>query len=112
MPYDAIDPGLLRTPFRLERNETATDAMGGRADDWRTVATVWGRLERQRPDDPDRAADDEERIEAAIVCRADPRLAQDMRLVGGGRTWRIRTVHDPDGTGRYLRCIAISEPDR
>ncbi len=109
MTMSPIDPGRLRTPFALQDNAPTTDALGGHADQWQTVADLWGMFERQRPTDPNRAADDEQRIEATILLRADPRVAQDMRLESRNTTWRIRTVHDPDGTGRYLRCIAISE---
>ena len=109
MAMERVDPGRLRSPFRLERKIETTDAMGGQFPQWQPVATIWGQLESQRADDPERAGDVEQRIRATILIRADPRVVEDMRLIGAGMTWRIRAVHDPDGTGRYRRCVVVTE---
>lgn len=110
MALDAIDPGRLRTQFRLETNSPVPDGHGGHADQWTLVTLVWGQVEKIRADDPQRAATGEQVTDVTILLRADPRIGPEMRLVDGSRIHLVRTVHDPDGTGRYLRCLATEEP--
>lgn len=109
MAMEHVDPGRLRSPFRLERKTETTDDLGGQVPQWQAVTTIWGQLESQRADDPERAGDPEQRIRATVLIRADPRVFEDMRLIGADCIWRIRAVHDPDGTGRYRRCVVVTE---
>ncbi|WP_306118134.1 MULTISPECIES: phage head closure protein [unclassified Roseitalea] len=105
-----IDPGRLRTHVRLERHAPVADAYGSHADAWSPVATLWGAIEAVRPDAALRAGDDEQVTDAVVTVRADPHIAPAMRLVAGTDIYTIRTVHDPDGTGRYLQCAVSQEP--
>jgi len=109
MAFGAIDPGRLRMQFRLETNAPRADDQGGYADRWSLIALVWGDIERIRADDPLRAAAGEQMTDATILLRADPRVQPAMRLANDCRAYIVRTVHDPDGTGRYLRCQTTAD---
>lgn len=109
MKTQPYDPGRLRVPFALERWSSVRDSHGGHTDVWTPVATIWGAIDTSRATDPVRAGDAEPLTRRTVIVRADPRVQPAMRLVGGGAVFIIDTVHDPDLTGRYLRCAVTSQ---
>lgn len=104
MPRKPFDPGRLRTRFALEQFSSRPDQYGGTVESWTHVAFVWGRVETTRPSAPVRAGEQEPALARTVVLRADPRIGPAMRLVAGTQRHIIRTVHDPDMTGRFLEC--------
>ena len=104
MPRKPFDPGRLRTRFALEQCSSAPDQYGGSVESWTHVAFVWGGVETTRPSAPVRAGGEEPALARTVVLRADPRIEPAMRLVAGAQRHIIRTVHDPDMTGRFLEC--------
>ncbi|WP_349364046.1 MAG: head-tail adaptor protein [Roseitalea porphyridii] len=109
MARKPIDPGRLRTRFALQQLSAVPDAHGGFAEVWTHVAFVWGMVEATQPSEPVRAGDAEPVIARTIVLRADPRVQPDMRLVAATERFIVRTVHDPDLTGRFLQCRVETE---
>ena len=104
-----LDPGRLRTSLRLEQNASVTDAFGGQMDNWSLVATIWGAIDRIEPTVALRAGDDEQVVDAMITVRSDSRIKPGMRMVAGDQIFQVRALHDPDMTGRYLRCTVTNE---
>ena len=99
-----FDPGRLRHEMVLEAAGRTADALGGYAEDWAAVATLWAHLESAAA--PVFRADGEEaEITHRIILRADPRIERGMRLKEGVRIFTIRTVRDLDETGRYFECL-------
>ncbi|MBO6637927.1 MAG: phage head closure protein [Roseitalea sp.] len=109
MARHPTDPGLLRTRFALEEWSSAPDGQGGYTDVWTHVAHVWGMVTASRATDPVRAGTEEPVRERTIVLRKDPRVRPAMRLVAGDERFIIRTAHDEEMSGRYLRCAVTSE---
>jgi len=100
----AIDPGLLRTEFSLQRATTAGDGMGGHTESWSEATKVLGRIEPVGAATRFAADQSEETVTHRITLRWRDDLRSGMRLVRDGRSFEVLTVHDPDETGRYLEC--------
>lgn len=105
-----LDPGRLRTRFALQQWSTSSDGYGGHTESWTHVTFVWGAIERTRTDERVRAGDAEPVISRTVILRSDPRVEPSMRLVAGAEAFVIRTVQDPDMTGRFLECRVETEP--
>lgn len=99
-----IDAGLFRHRATIERNEIVPDAMGGGQDRWVEVGETSVRLEPLTVESDERQG---QRIGTAthrVTLRARPGLDRGMAFRVGRRRFVIRTLHDPDETGRYLVC--------
>jgi len=99
-----VDPGALRHRLVLQAVTTVPDDLGGFAESWSDVATVFARIEPVSADSRFGAGQTLEEITHRIVLRRRGDIEADMRFAGGGRFFRIITVHDPDESGRYLLC--------
>lgn len=106
MAVHFVDPGMLRTELTLERAIPAGDGAGGHAENWREVATLFGRIEPMRADSRFGAGQTLETVTHCITLRFRDGVESGMRFVKGSRKFEIVTVHDPDETGRYLVCRA------
>jgi SPP1 family predicted phage head-tail adaptor len=104
MRAEFVDPGALRTELSLQQVVTAADGMGGHAENWSEVATVFGRVGPVSARARFGAGQTLEEATHLVTLRFRQDLASGMRLVRGGRAWSVLTVHDPDETGRYLVC--------
>jgi SPP1 family predicted phage head-tail adaptor len=99
-----IDPGALRTELALETNTPVSDGLGGYAESWSEVATVFALIEPVSARSVFGAGQALETVTHRITIRARDGVASGMRFAKGGRSFEIVTVHDPDETGRYLVC--------
>lgn len=99
-----IDPGLLSVRLTLETAGETADGQGGAVRIWVPVADLWARLEpvaARRVVAADQAS---ETVTHRITCRRHAQVIAGRRFVKGQRVFEIRTVHDPDESGRYLVC--------
>lgn len=103
-----FDPGRLRHAVDLQQALRTPDALGGHAETWQAVATLWALLEPSAGV-ANRADAEEAEITHRVVLRADGRVQSGMRLVKDGRVFAIRAVRDLDETGRYLLCLTREE---
>ncbi|WP_182085598.1 phage head closure protein [Aureimonas sp. ME7] len=104
-----LDAGLLRHRVTIERNEVLPDAMGGGRANWVEVGETSVRLEPIRAEVEERL---EQRVGVAthrVTLRARAGLERGMAFRFGARRLLIRTVQDPDETGRYLVCRCEEE---
>lgn len=104
MPTLFIEPGQLRHELALEASATVADGMGGHAEGWNEVATVFASIEPVAATSAFGAGQTLETTTHRITMRARDGVASGMRLRRGSRVFEIVTVHDPDETGRYLVC--------
>jgi len=99
-----IDPGALRDRLMLQTPATVPDGLGGAAEGWTDVgivdAAIVPRAARSRGE-ADRAA---ATLTHVVTMRRRAGVTHGMRFVKDGRALVIRTVRDPDETGRYLEC--------
>lgn len=105
----AVDPGALGLRLTLERAVDVSDGQGGVTRSWEAVAPVWAKLEPVSAESVERAAQrgliDTHRV--TIRFRSD--ITTGMRLTRAGRRFAIRTLQDPDESGRYLVCLCVEE---
>lgn len=101
-----IDPGALRTELSLQQATLTADGLGGHAESWSEVATVFGLVEPVSAATRFGADQSLETVTHRITVRFRDDLASGMRLTRGGRVFEVVSVHDPDETGRYLVCRA------
>jgi len=99
-----VDPGALRTRLVLQAVTAEPDGLGGFAESWSDVATVFARIEPVSADSRFGAGQTLEAATHRITLRRRAGVEADMRFAGSGRVFRIVTVHDPDESGRYLLC--------
>lgn len=97
-----IDPGALRTEFALEAATPVADGMGGHAEAWDEVATVFGRIEPVSAGARFGAGQALETVTHRVTLRRRDGISSGMRLRKGTRRFAIVSVHDPDESGRYL----------
>ena len=101
-----LDPGSLRSELALQANTSVPDGLGGYAESWVEIATVFAKIEPVSATSrfgPDQTM---ETVTHRITMRWRSGVAAAMRFVRQGRIFDIVTVHDPDDTGRYLVCRA------
>lgn len=104
-----IDPGMFRTELALEKASLAPDGMGGHAETWGEVATVFARVEPVSASARFGAGQSVEEVTHRITLRHRADLRSGMRFKRGERAFAIVTAHDPDETDRYLVCRAREE---
>lgn len=100
-----LDPGMLNTRLDLEESVEAEDGQGGAARDWAYVTGLWGRIEPVSALSAEIAAGLRQRVTHRVTIRHREAVRQQMRFLRLGRAFSIRTVHDPDESGRYLVCL-------
>jgi SPP1 family predicted phage head-tail adaptor len=104
MKAEFVDPGALRTELSLQQVATVPDGMGGHAESWSEVGTVFGRVEPVSARMRFGAGQTLEEATHRVTLRFRADIASGMRLVRGDRAWSVLAAHDPDETGRYLVC--------
>jgi SPP1 family predicted phage head-tail adaptor len=105
-----LDPGMLRTELTLLRPLRTEDGMGGAAETWETVASVFALMEPVGAPQALIAVQDIESVTHRITLRHRAGLESGMRFARGTRRFRIITIRDPDETGRYLTCLTEELP--
>ena len=106
MQTSFVDPGALRSELALQVNTPAPDGLGGHAESWSEIATIFARIEPASATSsfgPDQTV---EMVTHRITIRWRNGVAAGMRFAKQGRIFDIVTVHDPDDSGRYLVCRA------
>lgn len=99
-----IDPGALRTELVLEQCSTLPDGLGGHAETWTEIATVFALVEPVTTQAVFGADQTLETITHRVTIRWRGDTASGMRFNRNGRLLVIVTVHDPDESARYLIC--------
>ena len=101
-----IDPGALRTELSLQQASLTADGLGGHAESWGEVATVFALVEPVSAASRFGADQTVETVTHKITVRFRNDLNSGMRFARGGRVFEIVSALDPDETGRYLVCRA------
>ena len=99
-----LDPGALSTELLLETCTPVPDGLGGHAEAWQTVATLFARVEAVSASSRFGTDQTLETLTHRIIIRHRSGVLAGMRFTGPERVLEVVTVHDPDGTARYLMC--------
>ena len=104
-----LDPGTFAAEVELQRAEPVPDGMGGFAEGWKTVATLFARVESVSARSVFGADQRLETVTHRVTMRRHEAVLSGMRLLLKGRILSLVTVRDPDETGRYVVCEAREE---
>lgn len=100
-----IDPGRLRNELALEHCVPVPDMIGGYAETWVEIASVFAMIEPISAKS-EFAGQPLETVTHRITIRHRSNIASGMRLRRQDRVFAVVTIHDPDDSGRYLVCLA------
>lgn len=103
-----IDPGAFREELSLQECQTVYDALGGYTENWNETAMLFAKIEPVNASSSFAADQTVETVTHEIAMRWQAGVSSGMRLVKSERIFEIRTVYDPDESGRYLLC-GVSE---
>lgn len=104
-----IDPGLLRRRAVLEAGDAVPDGSGGATILRREVAELSVHVEPLSVRLDERFGQNEATVTHRVVCRSRTGIDRGMVFVVGERRLIVRSVHDPDDSGRYLVCRCEEE---
>lgn len=99
-----IDPGRFRSELALEACVPVADGIGGYAESWTEITTMFGMVEPVSAGSAFGAGQSLETVTHRVTIRHRSGVESGMRLRRQGRIFAIVTVHDPDDSGRYLIC--------
>ncbi|WP_152045372.1 phage head closure protein [Aureimonas psammosilenae] len=104
-----IDPGLLNKRASLQVAERQPDGLGGGVVSWREVAEVSLHVEPLVTRPIERFDRREATITHRVICRKRGDVDRGMGFALGARRLIVRSVHDPDESGRWLVCRCEEE---
>lgn len=104
-----LDAGSLRHELVLQSAAPLPDGLGGHAESWSEIASLFGLIEPVSANSVAGAGQTLETVTHRITMRSRADIRSGMRLVRGPRVFDIVTVHDPDESGRYLVCRVREE---
>lgn len=104
MRSEFIDPGRLRTELIVEDVVAAGDGAGGVVETWVEVATLFAHVEPVRARTRFGADQHQVDISHRITIRHRDGILRRMRFRNRERVFEIRSLVDPDESGRYLVC--------
>lgn len=98
----------------LETPERASDGMGGFAETWAMLGTLWGEVKPRSGAERGGQGGPLSRVVLKITLRAAPfgaasRPRPEQRLRDGDRLYRILAVEDSDVGGHFLTVLAEEE---
>jgi SPP1 family predicted phage head-tail adaptor len=99
-----FDAGQLTARLDLESAVETPDGQGGVTQSHTVAATLWARIEPLSEATDETGGVERQTITHRIWIRWSGVVKPGMRFRKGGRTFVIRTLHDPDETGRFLVC--------
>lgn len=96
-----MTPGQLDQRVTIQSKTRTTDDMGGAAEAWADVATVWAFVRPMRGNE----VLDADRVEARGMFRfviRERAIDETQRIVWQGETYNVRMVHRRGGRPLYL----------
>jgi len=104
-----LDPGLLRRRAVLEAPQFTSDGAGGGQIEWQEVRELSIHVEPVSVKAKERFDHQEVTATHRVICRASVAVERGQSFRLGDRRLMIRSVHDPDETGRFLLCRCEEE---
>lgn len=98
--------GQLKNLLVIEEPVLAPDGGGGFTVSWQEVAEVYADIAELAGSEPLQHRQLSSRMPCRITLLYRADIRADMRLTGGGRSYGIVSLRDPDGKGAYLEIIA------
>jgi SPP1 family predicted phage head-tail adaptor len=111
MPLTFFDAGQLTARLDVESAVEVPDGQGGVTQSHAVAASLWARIEPITADLAELGSVERQAVTHRIWIRYTDAVAPGMRFRKGARIFAIRTVHDPDESGRYLVCRVMEGAD-
>ncbi|MBL0371072.1 phage head closure protein [Rhizobium sp. KVB221] len=99
-----IDAGQLTARLDLESAVETPDGQGGVTLSHAVTASLWARIEPVGAEIEELGHTERQTVTHRIWIRHSDLIAPGQRFRKGTRIFDIRTLHDPDESGRYLVC--------
>ena len=104
----------LNRRVTLEAATRVPDGAGGFVETWQALGSLWVGIKSGRGRIRDRFGVEMTSAPYKITTRAAPfqspsRPVAGQRMKDGARVFRLLSVADADGAGRYLTCVAQEE---
>lgn len=99
-----LDPGQLTARLDLEAPDDVPDGQGGALSEWRFQRSLWAAIEPASQNVYERASAEGVTITHRIWLGFRSDIQVGMRFRKGARLFSIKTVTDPDETGRFIVC--------
>ena len=95
--------GQMNHQIVLQRDDgTSRTSLGGRANSWTSVATVWGRVAPLKGDERLAAGQLEETVTHRVHIRYYSGLTAKWRLLWGSTPLQIKAIINPDERRRFM----------
>lgn len=104
-----LDAGQLTARLDLETPVETPDGQGGVTREHVVAASLWARIEPVTAEIEETGHAERQVVTHRIWMRHNAAVRPGMRFRKGARTFTIRTVHDPDDSGRYLVARVTEE---
>lgn len=104
-----LDPGQLTARLDCETLDESGDGQGGVAGGWRVLLSLWAAIEPVSQGSYERASADGVAVTHRIWASFRDDISAGMRFRKGARLFAIRSVIDPDETGRFIVCRCEEE---
>jgi SPP1 family predicted phage head-tail adaptor len=109
MQLTFFDAGQLTARLDLESPVEVPDGQGGVTVSHAVAASLWARIEPVAATSDELGHVERQSITHRIWIRHTDAVAPGMRFRKGARVFAIRTIHDPDESGRYLVALVSEE---
>jgi SPP1 family predicted phage head-tail adaptor len=109
MQLTFFDAGQLTARLDLESILDTPDGQGGVTQSHAVAASLWARIEPLQDDSAELGNVERQAVTHRIWIRHSDSVKPGARFRKGARIFAIRTVHDPDESGRYLVCRVTEE---
>ncbi|MES5048451.1 phage head closure protein [Rhizobium nepotum] len=104
-----LDPGKLTARLELDVRTQTLDGQGGAAESWSVLRSLWAAIEPVSDTSHERVSAEGVTITHRVWLAWRSDIAAGMRFRKGRRILAIRTVMDPDETGRFIVCRCEEE---
>lgn len=104
-----LDPGQMTARLDLEALDEIGDGQGGAAGEWRVVRALWAAIEPVSQGAYERASADGVAVTHRIWAGFRTDVSAGMRFRKGARVFTVKSVIDPDETGRFIVCRCEEE---
>ena len=104
-----LDPGQMTARLDLETMEDTGDGQGGMAGGWQVARSLWAAIEPVSQGAYERASADGVAVTHRIWTAFREDVSAGMRFRKGARVFAIKSVVDPDETGRFIVCRCEEE---
>lgn len=104
-----LDPGQMTARLDLERPDDVSDGQGGVTPGWTFLRSLWCCIEPLSQSAYERASADGVTMTHRIWLAFRRDIAAGMRFRKGARIFIVKSVYDPDETGRFIVCRCEEE---